>query len=149
MALHTKPGPGLPSQRILATHMNERCEKGICYNCDECWHSGLKCKSPRLFLLSGLELQLDDTGEEVFYDSTKFVEPIPKFDVVQCKELEISLNVISSSARATSVRLLGLLHNRQAGILVDSGNTYNFLDPVFLTRVQLHITSIPLLRVKI
>jgi hypothetical protein len=129
--------------------MKERCEKGLCYNCDECWHPGHKCKSPRLFLLSGLELQLDDTGEEVFYDSTKVVEPIPKFDVVECKEMEISLNVISSSARAKSMWLLGLLHNHQAGILVDSRNTYNFLDPVLLTRVQLHITSIPLLRVRI
>jgi hypothetical protein len=44
---------------------------------------------------------------------------------------------------------LCLLHNHQVSILVDSGSTHNFLDSTLLTQVQLHITSTPLLQVKI
>jgi len=34
----------------------------------------------------GLELPPDDTAEDVYYDSTDGVEPVPEFDVIKCKE---------------------------------------------------------------
>jgi len=88
--------------------MKERCEKGICYYCDDKWQPDHKCKSLRLYLLSGMELPPDDSTDEVYFDSTNSANPVPKFEVVECKELEISLNAISSSSRSKSMRLLGI-----------------------------------------
>ena len=36
--------------------MDERRKKGLCYNCDEKWGLGHKCRNAKLFLLEGIEL---------------------------------------------------------------------------------------------
>jgi hypothetical protein len=138
-----------PVQKITATQMKDRRDKGLCYYCDDRWLAGHKCKSPRLYLLFGLTVPSDNTGEDVYYDSSDAADPIPKFDVVECKEPEISLNAIFGSLGAKSMRLMGRLQNQQVSILVYSGSTHNFLDQAFLNKVQLQFTSTPLLRVKI
>lgn len=129
--------------------MKERRDKGLCYYCDDKWLLGHKCKSPKLYLLSGLKLPQDEGPDDIYYDTADSAEPVPEFNVVECKEPEISLNAISGSSGLKSMRLLGLLHAQQVSILVDSGSTHNFLDPCLLPRVQLWVTSTPLLHVKI
>jgi hypothetical protein len=149
LAFPAKTSTSLPVQKITPAQMKERREKGLCYYCDDRWIPGHKCKSPRLYLFSGLTLPPEDMCEDVYYDSSDAAVPIPAFDVVECKEPEISLNAISGSLGAKSMRLVGLLQHQQVSILVDSGSTHNFLDPAFLPKVQLPLTSTPFLRVKI
>ena len=48
--------PRLPIKRISPAQMEERKKKGLCYNCDEKWAPGHKCKSAMLFLLDYVEL---------------------------------------------------------------------------------------------
>jgi hypothetical protein len=149
LALPAKPSTGLPIQKITPAQMKERREKGLCYYCDDHWIPGHKCKSPRLYLLSGLHLPPEDLCEDVYFDSSDTAVPIPEFDVIECKEPEISLHAISGSLGANSMRLMGLLQQQQVSILIDSESTHNFLDPAFLHKVQLPLTSTPFLRVKI
>jgi hypothetical protein len=144
-----KPSSGFPIQRISPGQMKERRDKGLCYYCDDKWQPGHKCKAPRLYLLSGLELPPKDSPEEVFYDSTDLVDPVPEFDVVECKEPEISINAISGSSGSKSMRLVGVLHSQRVSILIDSGSTHNFLDPSLLSKVHLSVAAIPCLTVKI
>lgn len=144
-----KPSSGFPIQRISQGQMKERRDKGLCYYCDDKWQPGHKCKAPRLYLLSGLEFPPKDSPEEVFYDSTDLVDPVPEFDVVECKEPEISINAISGSSGSKSMRLVGVLHSQRVSILIDSGSTHNFLDPSLLSKVHLQVAAIPCLTVKI
>lgn len=37
--------------------MQEKRDKGLCYNCDEKYHIGHKCNRPKLFLLEGVEIE--------------------------------------------------------------------------------------------
>ena len=46
----------IPIKRLTPTQMDERRKKGLCYNCDEKWAVGHKCKIAKLFLLEGIEL---------------------------------------------------------------------------------------------
>jgi hypothetical protein len=149
LALPAKPTPGFPVQHNSTSQIKEHREKGLCYYCDDKLQPGHKCKSLKLYHLSGLELPSDDSGEEVFYDSTKVADPVSEFDVVECKEPEISLHAIFGPSDSKSMRLLGLLHNHQVSILIDSRSTHNFLDPSILSKLQLTVTSTPLLWVKI
>ncbi|KAA8540064.1 hypothetical protein F0562_026756 [Nyssa sinensis] len=41
----------VPVQRLSPLQMTERRARGLCYNCDEKWGPGHKCKSARLFIL--------------------------------------------------------------------------------------------------
>lgn len=39
--------------------MEERRKLGLCYNCDEKWQSGHRCKGAKLFLLEELPLEVE------------------------------------------------------------------------------------------
>jgi hypothetical protein len=99
--------------------------------------------------MSRLELPANESADDVYYDSTDLAEPIPEFDVVECKEPEISLNAISRTLGSKSMRLLGALQTQRVSILIDSGSMHNFLDLALLSKVHLPVISTPLLQVKI
>ena len=46
----------IPIKRLTPAQMDERRKRGLCYNCDEKWGVGHKCKNAKLFLLEGIEL---------------------------------------------------------------------------------------------
>ena len=50
------PKTRLPIKRISPAQMEERNKKGLCYNCDEEWVPGHKCKNVMLFLLDYVEV---------------------------------------------------------------------------------------------
>ncbi|XP_075645153.1 uncharacterized protein LOC142616170 [Castanea sativa] len=49
----------LPLQKLTNAQMEERRKHGLCYNCDEKWHLGHKCKGARLFLLEGWDVDVE------------------------------------------------------------------------------------------
>ena len=54
VVLDTKPK--ILVKRITLAQMDERRKKGLCYNCDEKWGFGHKCKNVKLFLLEGIDI---------------------------------------------------------------------------------------------
>ena len=46
----------LPLQRLTSAQMEERWKLGLCYNYDEMWQMGHKCKGAKLFLLEGWDV---------------------------------------------------------------------------------------------
>ena len=42
-----------PLQRLTGAQMEERRKQGLCYNCDEKWQFGHKCKGVKLFFVGG------------------------------------------------------------------------------------------------
>ena len=46
----------MPIKRLTPAQTDERRKRGLCYNCDEKWGVGHKCKNAKLFLLEGIEL---------------------------------------------------------------------------------------------
>ena len=77
--------------------MKERRDKGLCYNCDDKWNPIYKCKTPKLFLIHGLELPYDEKLEEIFYDTKDSMEPQMPLTVIDPIDSQISLNAISGS----------------------------------------------------
>ena len=55
----------LPIKRISPAQMEERKKKGLCYNCDEKWGPGHKCKNAMLFLLDYVELAQENINSGV------------------------------------------------------------------------------------
>ena len=49
----------LPLQRLTNAQMEERRKQSLCYNCDEKWQLGHKCKGVKVFLLEGLCEEVD------------------------------------------------------------------------------------------
>ena len=49
----------LPLQRLTSAQMEERRKLGLCYNCDEKWQMGHRCKGAKLFLLEGWDMEIE------------------------------------------------------------------------------------------
>uniref|UniRef100_A0A6N2N061 H15 domain-containing protein n=1 Tax=Salix viminalis TaxID=40686 RepID=A0A6N2N061_SALVM len=133
----------VPIQRLNPWQMRERREKGLCYNCDEKWGLGHKCKAARLFVMEGEDADgegmlttaiTDDSLMEVLADG---VEP------------EISIHALCGSPNPKTMRFVGYIGKRAVVILVDTGSTHNFVDPSVIKRAQLPYNNQELLRVKV
>jgi hypothetical protein len=133
--------------------MRERRDKGLCYNCDDKWNPAHKYKTPKLFLIHGLELPTKEIFEEIYYDSKDSMEHSPPATALATIpttiEPKISLNAISGSLSPRTMRLEGLVKNQRVVILIDSGSTYNFLDPSILKKIHVGVLQNQQLQVKI
>jgi len=76
--------------------MRERRAKGLCYTCDEKWSSSHVCKTPKLYLLHGVEIQQDEPTEEMFFDSIEEFMLVEDQKPGECLEQpQISIHAIS------------------------------------------------------
>lgn len=125
--------------------MLARREKGLCYNCDEKFSPGHKCKA-RFFLL---------VAEDV--DDATHLEPSPSdlapllsdADHNASSEAQISFNALAGLPAPKALRLLGLLNKQPITILVDGGSTHNFIQDRVVHFLALPTKPITTLRVMI
>lgn len=123
--------------------MKDRREKGLCYHCDSKWSLGHKCQKLKLYIL-----------EEVWDDKDDVVDgekpAITTLDLAIIESiLEISLHAITSSLTLRTIRVKGKVVSQRVTILIDTGSTHNFLDPVVVFKGQLPINSDKKVRVRV
>ncbi|KAL5730310.1 hypothetical protein ACHQM5_003147 [Ranunculus cassubicifolius] len=104
--------------------MHARREKGLCYNCEEIYSFGHKCKNKQLFMLAG-EWDEDCTPPES--PSSSNLGEISG-DGQAVSEIAISLSALAGNSSFQTLQLKGTVQNRSITMLVDSGSTHNFLD---------------------
>ncbi|CAM8978876.1 unnamed protein product [Rhodiola kirilowii] len=118
----------LPIKRLTPTKMAARKEKGLCFNCDERYAPGHKCR-PRFQCL--------------VLNETPFEEECPVINHVEDEEVDlhaeehelvnpdttpnISCHALEGRVAPSTLRLRGQLKTLPIVILVDSGSTHNFL----------------------
>ncbi|TXG70529.1 hypothetical protein EZV62_005464 [Acer yangbiense] len=112
--------------RLQEKKIKEHREKGLCYNCDEKFRPGHKCKSFTLFLINGNDYCDED------------MDCSPDSDVIA--HPEISLDAIAGVTNPQTIRVIGYYHNKPLYILLDSGSTHNFLDHSVASKLNLHIS---------
>jgi hypothetical protein len=132
-----KVSPTMPIHRISPTQMRERRAKGLCYSYDEKWNSSHICKTPKLYLMTGVEIQHNEPAEEVFFDSIDGINMVEEQNSVECAETpEISIHAISGSLSPNTILIVGIIQQQMVVILVDSGSTHNFLDPATVSKAR-------------
>ena len=62
----------LPIRRLSSAELHEKRAKGICYNCDQKWSSGHRCRSQYLLLLGTDD---EDSEEQLEGELTTPPEP--------------------------------------------------------------------------
>ncbi|KAL5706483.1 hypothetical protein ACHQM5_024643 [Ranunculus cassubicifolius] len=112
-----------PIKRLSPAEMQSRKERGLCFNCDEQYSSSHRCKSKTLYLLDyGDEdqLGLTDTGSV----------PAQSVNSTNAKQTDIaiSLNALAGNSTFQMLCLQGKVGQRTSTMLIDTGNTHNFLD---------------------
>ena len=78
-----EPRTKVPLQRLIGAQMEERRKQGLCYNCDEKWQMGHKCKGAKLFLLEEISMEVEPRASGVqlveIYDDEVLLEPQDAF----------------------------------------------------------------------
>jgi hypothetical protein len=100
--------------------------KGLCYDCDEKYFPGHKCKEQKLFMAISKDVPKEDmivplVEEPSLPDATQ--EPIdpPKVDPL------ISLHSLIGFSTPQMLNLIGYIKHKKVIILFDSGSTHNFI----------------------
>nr|KYP61599.1 Retrotransposable element Tf2 [Cajanus cajan]KYP61600.1 Retrotransposable element Tf2 [Cajanus cajan] len=125
---HTK----LPIKKLTEAEMQARRDKNLCFNCDEKYTRGHRCK-PQFLLLTTFDS--DDAGDTAATEELQFSDEDPQEAGL------ISLHAFSGQWTPQTFRVTGSIRGYAVQILVDSGATHNFIQ----SRVAqfLHLPSRP------
>ncbi|KAK0600184.1 hypothetical protein LWI29_012574 [Acer saccharum] len=118
--------PVIPVRKMTPTELYDRRNKRLCYNCDEKFKPGHRCK--KLFVIEAC-LDEDDGDlimEEDCEDENQLVET-----------LEISLHAINRVRSSETMRIQGSLRQVAVYALIDSGSTHNFVSAKLAKKVCL------------
>lgn len=114
--------------------MQERRDKGLCYNCDEKYHAGHRCNRPKLYLLEGVEIGGDqEESEEEIEEQEQQIQT--------AELLVISVHALSGVPSPKTMRLVGNIGNFSVIILIDTGSTHSFVDENVARKIKLPVET--------
>ena len=107
----------------------------MCYNCEEKYSPGHKCKS-KFFLLVGDE---DDSNTTILEELN-----IAEDSVVAGSSSipEVSMHALSGYISPRTIRVKGTINNHYVNVLIDSGSTYNFIQERVVNQLGLSVSSV-------
>ncbi|KAA8544084.1 hypothetical protein F0562_021739 [Nyssa sinensis] len=106
-------------QRLSPSQMKERLDKGLCYNCDEKWAPGHKCKSAQLFIMECDESNDDEVPKSEVAEGSA-VKSKEETLIVEL-EPRMSIHALFGSPNPKTMRFLGHICGKAVVILVDTG----------------------------
>jgi hypothetical protein len=101
--------------------MVEHQLKGLCYNCDEKYFPGQKCKEQKKIMAI-----LEDVEDPFVSLSPEPTDITPPLDPPEVEPI-ISLNGLTGFSAPQTLKIIGYIKHRKVIILVDSGRTNNFI----------------------
>ncbi|GAU26773.1 hypothetical protein TSUD_317710 [Trifolium subterraneum] len=141
----TQP-PNNPSRvqfrKLSSEDMASRREKGLCYNCDETFIPGHKCKG-RLYLLVSDEPDPAESPPSQTPDLDHSIESPPDL------EGQISFHSLAGSSATATLRIIGQIANHPVTILIDGGSTHNFIQTRVAKFLNLNTSPVNTLKVMV
>jgi hypothetical protein len=114
-------------RRLNPAELKDRRDRGLCFNCDDKFSPGHRCK--KLFLIEG-----------VYEEEAGHSSPAGEGEVEEEEEFEIpeiSLQAISGVPTPKTMRISGTIQGARVILLADSGSTHNFLNTQLAERLGL------------
>lgn len=131
------PTPSLPIRRLSQAKLCDKCEQGLCYNCDEKFGPNHRCRSKFLLLIG---CDKDDSALGELEETTQDHDEEISGDIS-------NLYALSSHQPSYSLRLFGSYGLTQFHVSIDNGSTHNFIKPELVERLGLPLHTIPRFRV--
>jgi hypothetical protein len=122
----TTPSATLKIQKMTRDEMVERQLKGLCYNCDDKYFSGHKCKEQKIFMAISEEISEEDEETPSVSESPESTDITPPSDPPEVEPV-ISLNALTGLSAPQTLKIIDYIKHQKVIILVDSGNNHNFI----------------------
>jgi hypothetical protein len=122
----TTPSALLKIQKLTRAEMVERQLKGLCYNCDDKYFPGHKCKEQNIFMVISKKILEEDEETPSMSESPESIDITPPSNPPEVEPV-ISLNALTGFSAPQTLKLIGYKKHRKVIILVDSGSTHNFI----------------------
>jgi hypothetical protein len=100
--------------------------KGLCYNCDEKYFPGHKCKEQKIFMAISEDISEEDVETPLVSESPEITNITPPSDPPKVEPV-ISLNALTGFSTPQTLKLISYIKHQKVIILVDSGSTHNFI----------------------
>jgi hypothetical protein len=121
----TTPSAPLKIQKLTRDEMVECQLKGLCYNCDEKYFLGHKCKEQKLFMAIFENISEEDIETPLVSESPETPDITPPSDPPEVEPI-ISLNALTGFSAPQTLKLIDYIEHWKVIILVDSVSTHNF-----------------------
>ncbi|XP_058782994.1 uncharacterized protein LOC131657638 [Vicia villosa] len=127
-----------PIKRLSPAELQARREKGLCYNCDELYHTGHRCQR-RFHLLIAEPDPIESTSHTATQllleaASTQPLEPESVDDPAQ-----ISYHALVGHSVPQTLRVMGRIGKQQVSVLIDGGSTNNFIQDRLVKQLGLEL----------
>jgi hypothetical protein len=122
----TTPSAPLKIQKLTRDEMDERQLKGLCYNCDDKYFPGHKCKEQNICMAISEDILEEDVETPFVPESPEITDITPPSNPPEVEPI-ISLNALTSFSGPQTLKLIGYIKHQKVIILVDSGSTHNFI----------------------
>lgn len=120
-------------KRLPWDELQKRREKGLCFNCDEKFVTGHRCKMKQAYLIEPVSSSEEDAPE---------MEN-------KGEDAAISIHAMAGTSGPRTMRLGSWLKGRRIIVLVDNGSTHNFIDQELVRRLQLPTVTIDPFKVRV
>ncbi|KAK2387384.1 hypothetical protein QL285_061173 [Trifolium repens] len=130
----TTPNPNqtrtIPIKRLTPAELQARRDCGLCYNCDERFQPGHRCR--RQFLILITQPENFDPDTDILANTMLNIQldldpptdlPDPTFDT----NPQISLHALMGHTIPQTLKMLGHIQKHPLHVLIDSGSTHNFI----------------------
>jgi hypothetical protein len=107
--------------RLTPQQFEERKAKSLCFNCDSKYSKGHKCGEKKLFYIDCEEEEEQEHEQEPSQDEN--VESISSEELTPTT----SCNALAGINTPQSLKIEGSIKKKKVIVLIDSGNTHNFI----------------------
>jgi hypothetical protein len=121
--------------------MVKRQLKGLCYNRDDKYFWGHKCKEQNIFMVISEDTSEEDVETFVVSKSAKTTNITPPSDPPKVESV-ISLNALTGLSAPQTLKLISYIKHRKVIILVDSGRTHNFIHRYIAQEIHCYIHAV-------
>jgi hypothetical protein len=113
------PRPRPAVRRMSPIELKEHRDRGLCYNCNDKFVPGHRCK--KLFVI---EACMEETNGDLEME----IEPLEDHELP-----EISLHAISGHSAPDTMKVAGQIYSLSTTMLLDSGSSHNFVSESLAT----------------
>ncbi|XP_038904464.1 uncharacterized protein LOC120090832 [Benincasa hispida] len=127
-------------KRLSDNKMQNRRDKGLCYQCEEKYTPGHRCKRKELSILL---YHNEEEGTEKAEESSKVEAPATTtlesmvMKTTDHEAAELSLNSLARIDSPRTIKVRGAIGDKDVVVLIDSGASHNFIDKELVSSLKL------------